>query len=220
MQQPQSSNDSRNGRSLSFNNNYNTSTVPTPSSSFNQKNYTPKNYPPKSYETVEYTQPTRQSSSVPTNGLMSGTPQPLYSQAVYENRATPTTSSLNDSLVGIDLKPKNNPPNINAVNSLTRIDYVPQLLVSTIGQSAQNNIQTFTSMIGHPTQGTSLISPQQQWWINNQIYASSEEKALQVRGIHPELFSITGLDDNHNHFLDAGVTSFSNRLTKSKRVFY
>lgn len=120
--------------------------------------------------------------------------QPLYSQAVYETRATPSTSSLNDSpvgsVIGLDLKsaPRSN-SNINAVNSLaSTLDYMPQLLVSaSLGQTTQTNLHTFTSMIGQQNQNQGirgfvvdqnnpLISPQQ-WW--NQ-YSSPEEKALQV----------------------------------------
>lgn len=182
MQQPQSSNDSQllNGRSSSYS--FNNSGVPT------SLNSPSKNYTSKSYEMpniMDYNQPTRQSSSFPTNGLMTANiSQPLYSQAVYEMRATPSTSSLNDSPVGsvtgIDLKPapRSNASSISAVNSLgNALDYVPQLLVSaSIGQTSQNNIHTFTSMIGQQSQNQNS----QVWWMNNQQIYSPEEKALQV----------------------------------------
>jgi hypothetical protein len=64
------------------------------------------------------------------------------------------------SVVGLDLKsaPRSNTSSINAVNSLgNTLDYVPQLLVSaSIGQAPQNNIQTFTSMIGQQNQSQNI----------------------------------------------------------------
>jgi hypothetical protein len=184
MQQSSNNSQMHNGRSSNYQ--FNNSAPTSHNSSL-------KNYTSKGYETptiMDYNQPTRQSSSFPTNGLMTGNAsQPLYSQAVYEMRATPSTSSLDSpvgSVVGLDLKPRSNTSNINAVNSLgNTLDYVPQLLVSaSIGHTPQNNIQTFTSMIGQQSQNPNirnLVDPNNQmWWMNNQLYNSSEEKALQV----------------------------------------
>jgi hypothetical protein len=161
MQQPQVSNGAQlNGRPS----NYNFTSTPTISAinsssnsvSESNKNYVSKNYEPSSL--IDYNQPTRQSSSLPTNGLMTNLSQPLYSQAVYETRATPSTSSLNDSpvgsVVGLDLKsgPRSNTSGINAVHSLaSTLNYMPQLLAS-----SHQNLQTFTSMIGQQNQNQGI----------------------------------------------------------------
>ncbi|KAI6201254.1 Protein WBSCR14-like protein [Aphelenchoides besseyi] len=150
---------------------------------------------------IDYNQPTRQSSNLPASSLASSIlSQPLYSQAVYETRTISSTSSLNESPVGsvgaLEVKsaPRSASANLKPVASIANsFDYLPQFIVSaSVNTPTPSSSVPMTSMIGAPIsnhnslrsfvmdQSGQLISPQQYWMNNPQIYNLPEEKTLQM----------------------------------------
>lgn len=120
-----------------------------------------KEFSNKDYEAanllLDYsTQPTQQSSAVPTQGIINAhMSQPLYSQAVYQNKAVTSANTIQGSPVttskqNVQIQEKvSRAPNFNQASSsaITNIDYMPQLWASA-AMSMSNNTQPFSVING------------------------------------------------------------------------
>ncbi|CAD5215186.1 unnamed protein product [Bursaphelenchus okinawaensis] len=122
--------------------------------------------------TSSYTQiqPTRQ-SSVPMQGIMNAhMSQPLYSQAVYENKIlNSNVDSPVSSVISRD-KLSNNSANFTPTTSLTSLDYIPQFSAMNQNFSVINHQNS-----AHGLKGFVMEQPSPQfisapaWWMQNQI---------------------------------------------------
>lgn len=150
--------------------------------------YTTKEYD-AAHMLVNYSQhPTRQSSAIPTPGLMSSQAQPLYSQAVYTPRGINDGQqhipsglqqcpppSRSASTIGSMASAYSNPCTPQSLDSVTNMgraanivnqpastscfDYVPQILAAAVGVSTAANTLN-TSASSFPFIGSSNFSNQ------------------------------------------------------------
>ncbi|CAD5220775.1 unnamed protein product [Bursaphelenchus xylophilus] len=146
-----------------------------PSKQRSQHAYNNKNY----NSNYTQSQPTRQ-SSIP--GIMDAhMSQPLYSQAVYENK-TLGASNLESPVASVISRDKlsRSSANFTPTTSLTNLDYMPQFTASMNtnsfsvinGQNGGHGLKSF--VMDQPGQ---LISAPA-WWMPNQLQAQHQQQVL------------------------------------------